>query len=199
MALTNIKYAGILLAGGQSSRYGSPKAFAKHQDEFFYERALQMVSPFIEDFVIVSHPTLTEKFKMKYGHQVIEDVMPFRGDGPLAGIYSGMNAIIADAYIVLPCDMPFLEPETIAWLIREYEQAVDMDGIIPEVKRRVQPLVTILRPSALPEIETLLMKKERRMMGLLEKLAIKIVDASHLPNADVQFRNINTPNEYFQE
>ncbi len=40
---------------------------------------------------------------------VMTDLARYAGLGPLAGILSVMESVEADRYIVLPCDMPFVD------------------------------------------------------------------------------------------
>ena len=53
---------GILLAGGLSRRYGSPKAFAEIEGELFYERAYNALAAVCGDVIIISRPELIDHF-----------------------------------------------------------------------------------------------------------------------------------------
>jgi molybdopterin-guanine dinucleotide biosynthesis protein A len=193
------KYVGILLAGGQSRRFGSPKAFAVHQNEYFFKKVIKVLEPYVNDIIIVSHPSITQRLQSEYEGKVIEDVEEFRGDGPLAGIYSGMSTLTSDTYIILPCDMPFLLPSTIMWLIEQYELSGGYDGVAPIVNGKTQPLVTILSQSVQSIIYKKLIKKQLRLMDLYNSTRINIVDATNLPYATDQFRNINSMDDYGSE
>ena len=74
--------AGILLAGGRSTRYGSPKAFAVEQGEYYYERAYAALALVSDPVVIVSLDELQPRFPA--GRLVIADRERYRGCGPLA-------------------------------------------------------------------------------------------------------------------
>ena len=41
--------------------------------------------------------------------KVVTDLAGIAGLGPLAGILSAMESVEADRYVVLPCDMPYID------------------------------------------------------------------------------------------
>ena len=102
---------GIVLAGGLSRRFGSPKAFARIENEYFYERAIDALEPHCDEVVIVTRPELLDRYAPS--EKVITDLPEFAGLGPLAGILSAMESVEADRYVVLPCDMPYVNAEVI--------------------------------------------------------------------------------------
>ena len=132
-----MKTAGIVLAGGLSSRFGSPKAFAEWEGRPFYELSLAALSPFCEECIVVTRPELVERFPE--GLHVTTDIEQFVGQGPIAGILSGMEKLHADRYIVLPCDMPFMTADVIGRLLDCHSSgvtAVVLDG-------KYHPLVSV--------------------------------------------------------
>ena len=48
------KYAGIVLAGGMSSRFGEPKALASWQGTFI-EHILKVMTSTLQEVVVISH------------------------------------------------------------------------------------------------------------------------------------------------
>ena len=48
---------------------------------------------------------------------LITDIPEYAGCGPLAGILSAMESVEADRYVVLPCDMPYVDGEVMLKLV----------------------------------------------------------------------------------
>lgn len=101
-----MKTVGILLAGGRSRRFGSPKVFATWNDQYFYEWAYAALDKVCDDVIIITREELMPLFPKNFF--LTTDDKRFSGDGPLVGIFTGMNNINADQYVVLPCEIPFI-------------------------------------------------------------------------------------------
>ncbi|MFS0690124.1 molybdenum cofactor guanylyltransferase [Sporosarcina sp. 179-K 8C2 HS] len=184
-----MKTAGIVLAGGLSSRFGSPKAFAEWEGRFFYEWSLAALSPYCGKIVIVTRPELVDRFPE--GMLVTTDVEPFAGQGPIAGILSGMEKMRAERYIVLPCDMPFMTADVIGRLLdchRSGVTAVVLDG-------KYHPLVSVWDAAALPDLQEALKNGKRRVMDVQEKHGVRWIEGELLTEDDAHriFMNANTP------
>lgn len=184
-----MKTAGIVLAGGLSSRFGSPKAFAEWEGRYFYELSLAALSPYCEECIIVTRPELVERFPE--GLNVTTDMEPFMGQGPIAGILSGMEKLHAERYIVLPCDMPFMTPDVVGSLLEVHSSgvtAVVLDG-------KLHPLVSVWDAAALPDLREALENGKRRVMDIQEKHGVRWIEGELLTEDDARriFMNANTP------
>ena len=183
-----MKTVGIVLAGGLSSRYGSPKAFAKWNGFYFYELAMNVLAPYCDEVVIVTRPELAGKFD--HTLRVVTDLAEVAGEGPLAGILSGMDAVDADRYIILPCDMPFMTSEVIARLVERHESAVT--AVVQEGK--LHPLVSVWSGKAKVELLSALESGQRKVMKVQEKLGVKWIEGITLSdNPQHVLKNVNTP------
>ena len=185
-----MKTAGIVLAGGLSSRFGSPKAFADWEGRPFYELSLAALSPFCEKCIVVTRPELVERFPD--GLHVTTDIAQFAGLGPIAGILSGMVEWQADRYVVLPCDMPFMTADVIGRLLEFHGTgvtAVVLDG-------KYHPLVSVWDGKIAPDLQEALENGKRRVMDVQEKNGVQWIEGELLTKDDAHriFMNANTPN-----
>jgi molybdopterin-guanine dinucleotide biosynthesis protein A len=180
---------GILLAGGLSRRYGSPKAFATFQGKAFYKISYDILASMCEEVIIVARPEFVDWFPNEY--HVILDRKEYTGCGPLAGIYSAMVEKEVADYVVLPCDMPLLEKDLIKRLL-EYHQ-----GVItyPKIDGRTQPLVSIWSGSMVHVIKDALDQKQYKMKDLFDRQDVTIVESTKLTDHPHCFLNVNTPEE----
>ncbi|MEI3607026.1 molybdenum cofactor guanylyltransferase [Pseudogracilibacillus sp. SE30717A] len=182
-------FVGILLAGGLSRRYGTPKAFAMLNEQNFYQIAYQILLSICDEVVIVTRPEFTSRFP-KDNH-VIVDVEEFSGCGPLAGIYSGMDAIDAENYVVLPCDMPLMTTTIMKHLLTFHTKKVT----IINTGDYLQPLVSVWDKEVKDVIYSFLKNGRFRITDVLKQTEVVEVDASRLTETPQRFLNINTPQE----
>ncbi|KAB7709190.1 NTP transferase domain-containing protein [Bacillus aerolatus] len=187
---------GIVLAGGESRRFGEPKAFALYNGSFFYERAVQALAPYTDQTVLTGHPALAARFNRQPSVQVIEDLTLYSGKGPLAGLYSVMKQFDAKWYIVLPCDMPLVNTEVIGRLTAASDEA--FDAIVPYIAGKWQPLAAVYHRRVLPVVINQLTAGHYRMVDFLKKINTKIVTEVDLQSAEEIFKNINTKDAYRQ-
>lgn len=137
--------AGLILAGGQSSRLGQEKAVAIWRDE-------PLIAHVARRFVGCQGPAVSAKpdsgaaiWATAKGFPVLPDPEG-APDGPLSGIREGLRWAAgrgADMLAVAPCDTPAL-PED---LFEQLSAALgpDVAGAVAESSDGLQPLVAIWR------------------------------------------------------
>lgn len=132
--------SGIILAGGRSRRFGSPKAFAEKDGIPFYQYSVEALSPFTNKIVVVTNKELLPRFNRLESNkfEVIIDSNEVEGEGPLAGIYSVMKRGDSAWYMVLPVDVPFVQEKVFKQLMGNLDDY--FDAIIPIVQNKNQPL-----------------------------------------------------------
>ncbi|WP_221565574.1 molybdenum cofactor guanylyltransferase [Alkalihalobacillus sp. TS-13] len=188
-------FAGIVLAGGESRRYGTAKALEEIEGRPFYKIALEILQPLVEHIVVVAHPSLQSSIDEQEDVTVIMDDPEFRGEGPLAGIYSGMKAYEAAYYLVLACDMPLMKQQVYRQLISLHFLLKTDCSIVPGTRNRVQPLAALYPSAVKPVLFDLLKNERRRLTDLLSRLECAYI-SYHSHEMTRCFRNINTPADY---
>lgn len=193
--MPEIRWGGIVLCGGHSSRMGQPKATLPFGPELMLQRLVRIVGSAVGPVVVVAAaeqqlPTLPAETL------IARDSRPSRG--PLEGLLAGLTALqsVADVAFVTGCDTPLLEPEFIRRmleLLEENEIAVPREG------RLYHPLAAVYRTSTLPIIQELLQADCLRTSTLLERVRTREVPVELLRDADPELhslRNLNDPQEY---
>ena len=105
---------GVLLVGGASRRFGSPKALARFGEKTFADIAWDRLAWCDERF---AYGKLVDGLPLRF--PVRDDESPVRA--PLAGIVSGLRAAHFDVIVALPVDLPFVTDEA-----REQEVATSL-------------------------------------------------------------------------
>lgn len=183
-----MKTVGVLLAGGMSRRFGSPKAFARIDEEFFYERAIRALQPHVAEIIVVTLPELVNRFITEA--TVITDLPKIASSGPLAGIASAMENVDADRYIVLSCDMPYVDESVIGKLVNFQESPIT--AVFAD--NRFHPLVSIWDATVKAPLIEALRQKQFRVVKLMEANGVKWIKGSEFTDDEqLTFRNVNTP------
>ncbi|WP_019415026.1 molybdenum cofactor guanylyltransferase [Paenisporosarcina sp. TG20] len=179
---------GILLAGGMSRRFGSPKAFASINDKFFYEHVRRALEAVCDHVVVVTREELIPLFPDEL--DVIIDLPTISGLGPLAGIYTAMTERPADQYLVLPCDMPFIGQKETTELIQLAEGTNDVTAV--RTSEEYIPLFSIWNHRVKKDLKREVLNKQLSVMKFLDKVETKWVDSEQIHYDKTIFRNINT-------
>ncbi len=181
---------GIVLAGGKSSRMGFNKAFIEFGGRRLIESTVaRLARLFPEVLIIANDPDCYAYLDVR----VIPDLIP--NSGSLGGIYTGLSAAAHPKGFFVACDMPFLNPDLIALLVREAE---GWDVVVPRVEGELQPLHAVYAKSCLPFIKEAIDLGMLKIARFFPKVKVKIIDEPALRAVDphlLGFMNVNTPLE----
>lgn len=108
MAAVFENITGVILAGGQSTRFGEDKAFARLNDIPLIFRVLKAVKSLFSELLLVTNSP--DQFRCLPA-SVIRDDVPQQG--PLGGIATALRRAKHDRIFVVACDMPLLDPSEI--------------------------------------------------------------------------------------
>lgn len=193
---------GVVLAGGRSSRMGTPKASLAWEGTTLLGRVVDAVGAAVDRVVVVrslgqSLPALPHPVR------VIDDEHPDRG--PLQGMLAGLRAAEDAEAVAFVCatDMPMLHPALVARVLACLPAGAD--AAVPRLDGARHPLAGAYRARLAPEIASMLAGGERSLMGLLERCQVEWLDARGLlddpdlaaadPRLD-SLLNLNTPADY---
>ena len=115
----------MLLVGGRSRRFGSPKALAELDGETLADRAWRLLGEVCDERLAVGDGHGLPFFSLRDAAA---------GGGPLAGVVAGLRAAAHDVAVVVPVDMPLLTPAALRTLAAACrEAAVPQTGPLPAV------------------------------------------------------------------
>lgn len=170
--------AGAVLAGGESTRMGRPKAFIELDGHTLLDRAVAALrGADLDDVVVVGGDRAAVGAA---GHRYVPDTHP--GEGPLGGIVTALGAVDADLVVVLACDL--LDASSLA--VRSLVGALGTgDVAVPVVDGRAQWLHAVWRRSALPTLDAAFAAGERAPRRALPGLSVvEVLDGSPCWYAD---------------
>lgn len=179
--------AGVILAGGQSKRFGSNKALVDFQGLPLIQRISVIIAPLFSEKLLIANTPDAYNF---LGWPMSGDFYP--GCGPLAGIHAALSTIHAPRCFITACDMPFLSPEVISFLCGL--GGTQWDVVIPWLDEGPEPLCAVYSKSALPIITENLQAGQRKTSTALKQLRLRKVSQGEIleiaPDLTV-FYNIN--------
>lgn len=182
---------GAILAGGQSLRMGTNKAFLEIDGKLMIRHPLDVLQVVCSEVAVIGGSR--EGFSI-LGVRWHPDAVP--DCGPLGGILTALK-IYKKNVVVAACDLPRLRPDLLRLLISQHFQA-KAQITVPQAGERIQPLVGIYHPSCLPILNRFLARGERRVLQFLQECNTLVVRVeSILPSLSPDtFLNVNTPAEY---
>ena len=141
--------AGMVVAGGRSTRFGGEKAVAELRGQPLLVWAVRRLQRACRDVAVNARVgTETESLAMREGLEVLHDA-PGDPDGPLAGVKAGLAWAAsrgARSLAVSPCDAPLLPEDLFVRLIEAAGEGAAM-AVTDEGR---QPLCAVWPISALP-------------------------------------------------
>jgi molybdopterin-guanine dinucleotide biosynthesis protein A len=179
----------VILAGGQSSRFGSNKALALLHGKSLISHVTDIMSAiFTYRLLVTNTPEQYDFLNMP----MIKD--QYRGMGPLAGIHAALMQINTSRAFVVACDMPNVSPELIRYLCSI--DAQEYDVVIPWLEKGQEPLFGIYHKKSLPIIDSFLQQEKCQVTMALEKLQVRRVNEDEILSVTDDlacFKNINRP------
>lgn len=184
--------AGIILAGGQSSRFGVDKALFDFQGRPLIAYVIDVLSGLATRIIISISPGNSSAFRAIIGDSVelVEDDLPF--EGPLVGLSQAIEYVSEDIVLLAPCDMPFLDR---AMYILLMARLGEHDAAMPVLSSYPEPIMGVYRMAALrPAVRASISRNERKLSGMLRELDVVTVSELELKGAGIDrmsFLNIN--------
>jgi len=182
---------GFVLAGGESTRMGSDKAFLQVGGEILLARALRLAGAVCAEVRIVGSLAGLSGYAA-----VVEDIYAKRG--PLGGIHAALTSSATDLNLVLAVDLPFVEVRFLEHLVAR-ARACDAVVVVPRAAGGWQPLCAVYRKAFTQTAEAALMQGKNRIDALFVSVKTEVIDEDELIRVGFSpsiFRNLNTPEDW---
>jgi molybdenum cofactor guanylyltransferase len=180
---------GLVLAGGRSSRMGRDKAALEYAGHSQLERAFALLEPLVARcFVSVRADQRSDPLRARYPQ--IVDAVPGL-EGPAAGIVSALHAYPQAAWVVVACDLPFLDAGTLQHLIARRDPTRLATAFRGSHNALPEPLCAIYEPAARAGFELFVASGGNCPRKFLIQSATLLLDQPRAEALD----NVNTPAE----
>ncbi|MGQ0796439.1 MAG: molybdenum cofactor guanylyltransferase [Methanobacteriota archaeon] len=195
--------SGLILAGGASRRFGSPKAFAPFAGRPMIARVADVLQAFVGELVVsVADASrgaevgrvlqATEGTGRSLTPRIVVDSR--RDRGPIEGLSRGLRAARGDPVLVAPCDAPRLVPDLYRLLL---DVLSDFDAAVPRLDA-IDPVRAVYRRG--PVVDVLEREGDRveSPSGLVDRLHVAFVGERDLRRVDPDLRSfldVNAPED----
>lgn len=186
---------GAIIAGGMSTRFGSPKALARIAGARVVDRvaaALRRALGHDDIIAIVNDDELAAAIGLPHAPDI------HAGFGAVGGLHAALVLARAQGragVIATGCDMPFISESLVRTILHERESH---DAVLPESEgpRGVEPLCAWYGIGCIGALEDALRRGDARMIGFhadvdVHRIPLDIVRTFGDPA--VLFMNLNTP------
>jgi molybdopterin-guanine dinucleotide biosynthesis protein A len=162
---------GVLLVGGASRRFGSPKALAVLGEETLATRVWRLLGEACDERLAIGK----HADGLALPFPLVDDGTDVRA--PIAGLVAGLRAARHEVVVAVPVDVPLLQPDD----LRALADACRDAAVAPS-----GPLPGAYRKRVLPTLERRLAAGELKLRDALGELDVAVVDlvADRLANVN---------------
>jgi molybdopterin-guanine dinucleotide biosynthesis protein A len=190
-----LPFSAVILAGGDSKRMGTNKAFLKLEGRNLIDIVFEKLNGLFKEVIVVTDRL--EEFSYLPA-RVTTDLIDGCRKNALRGIQAGLTLSSHSACFVIACDMPFPALPLINYMSRFAE---DFDVVVPRIGSYYEPLFAFYNKTALETINRHLENNKLKIFDLYSGLCVKDIGEDTVRLFDPQalsFYNINTREDYLK-
>jgi molybdenum cofactor guanylyltransferase len=174
----------LILSGGQSSRMGKEKRLINYHGKTQEQYLFNLLSNhFSAVYVSINQNQTTD---LPY----IQD-LDLGVKSPMVGIVSAFNHNSDSAWLVVACDMPFVDEKTIEFLLKNRNPEKFATAFENPDEHFPEPLLTIYEPRIFPKLQEAIHQGKKSPMKVLQSLDIELLQEFN----NQWIANINTVEE----
>lgn len=179
---------GLVLAGGKSRRMGSDKALLMQNGESALSRAVRLLERHVERVFVSARSDQASDPERARFEQIIDR---YDDMGPIAGILSALDLNDEVNWLVMACDLPNVDSETIEYLLDNQSTDRPATAFRSTHDALPEPLCAIYRPAARPIIDKFVSQ------GIVCPRKILIKSDTHLLQQPdpAALHNVNSPDD----
>lgn len=180
---------GLVLAGGRSTRMGQDKAMLAYHGATQLDWAMALIKPCVERaFISVRPDQINDPVRAQY-KQIVDTQDNL---GPIAGIIAAQAQHPDVAWLVLACDLPFLDAATLNHLLSERQPRRQATAYRSSHDGLPEPLCAVYEPTSREPLAAYVASGKQCPRKFLIQADTQLLDEPNPRALD----NINTPEEH---
>jgi molybdopterin-guanine dinucleotide biosynthesis protein A len=183
----------IILAGGASRRMGQDKALMQVEGIRLFDYVYGTCRGLFSEIIIVTNQP--HQF-IEYRTPVVVDEIP--GAGSLGGLYTGLKRADNEYSFCAACDMPFLNPELISYLIEQKDKS---DVVIPKTGKGLEPLHAVYSKRCIEPMKKCIERGDLKIPNFFPEVRVTYCGEEEIKKVDptlISFMNVNTKEDLFR-
>ena len=192
--MTKLPFSAVVLAGGDSKRMGTNKAFLRLEGNNLIDLVFNKVNSLFAETIVVTDRVEELAYLPA---KLTKDLFTGVEKNALRGIHAGLTVSSYPASFVIACDMPLFSLSLISYMSK---YATKYDVVVPRHGEHFQPLFAFYNKTTLNLILKRLKEKRLKISDLYRSLCIKEISEETVKIFDphlFSFNNINTKDDYF--
>jgi molybdenum cofactor guanylyltransferase len=180
---------GLVLAGGHSRRMKTDKAALRYDGRFQTERAFALLAPRCAKVFLSNRADQADApghAGFSQLHDTVHDL------GPMGGILSAFDAHPDIAWLVLACDLPYLDGKTLDHLVEHRNPAKIATAYTSSHDGLPEPLCAIYEPHSRDALRALVARGVTCPRKAMIQSDVELLE----PVNALALENINTPGDY---
>jgi len=169
---------GLVLAGGKSLRMHTDKAALSYHGRSQLTEAMRLVTALVQRaFVSVRADQVDDPLRAGFAQIIDREV----NMGPIAGIMAAQAQFPDVAWLVVACDLPFLDARTLEHLLAARDAARAATAYVSNHDGLPEPLCAIYEPASGEALEAYLREGRQCPRKFLLKGDVHLIAARHMP------------------
>ena len=181
--------AGLVLAGGRSTRMQRDKATLEFGGETQLARAFRLLAPHTRQCYVSVRPDQVGEPTRARWPQIVDRLIDV---GPAAGILAAFAALPGHAWLVVAVDLPLLDAATLARLVAARDRTALATAYRSAADGQPEPLCAIWEPASAAALERCVAGGRSCPRKFLATHGACLLDLEHGP----ALANVNTPEDY---
>ena len=178
---------GLVLAGGRSTRMGTSKLNLRIHAVPQVNYCVEILSSVCRS-VCISLRSDQKIEAERCEATIIEDL--YVESGPMSGLLSAFELYPRVAWLVLACDMPFVNRETLQDLVKSRDPNGYVTAFVTS-QGAPEPLLAIYEPRCLEPLRGCMRQNQKSLRAAIQKWGFHGVE----PKRAEELSNVNTPEE----